>query len=283
MKIGINLLLWTAHVTEEHFGILPGLKKVGYDGVEIPLFGGTVEHYRTVGKAIRDAGLDCTSVSVIPDEQHNPISPDAGCRRGAVEYLRWVIDCSAAAGAEVICGPLYQPLGVFTGKGPTDDEKLWAADVHRQAAAYADKAGIDLAIEPLNRFECYFLNTLGDAAEHARRVGHPRLGIMYDTFHGNIEEKDSVACISENVGLLKHFHISANDRGTPGRDHVPWRQTFKALKQGGYDRWLTIESCGTALPVLAATAKVWRSLSKDAEEVVKTGFKLIQSKWRSAA
>ncbi len=282
MKIGLNMLLWTPHVTEEHFPLFSILRKFGYDGVELPIFGGDVAHYRKAGQAIKDAGLGCTVVSVIPDEAHNPISPDESHRRGAVEYLKWVIDCASAAGAEVVCGPLYQPLGVFSGKGPTESEKAWAADVHRQAAGYAAQAGIDLAIEPLNRFECYFLNTLGDAAQHAQRVNHPSLGIMYDTFHGNIEERDPVGCITENIRWMKHFHISSNDRGTPGKDHIPWIETFKALRRGGYDGWLTIESFGGPIEGLAATVKIWREISAGAEEVYRTGLETIRKSWKAA-
>ena len=150
MKAGFNMLLWTTHVTEEHLPLFETLKKAGYDGVEIPLFGGDTAHFEKVGKAIRDNGLDCTSVTVIPDEEHNPVSADAGNREGAVDYLKWAIDCSAAVGSTVLCGPFYQPLGVFTGQGPTEEEKLRAAEVHRQAADYAAKAGVTLAVEYLN-------------------------------------------------------------------------------------------------------------------------------------
>ena len=282
MRIGFNMLLWTPFVTEEHFPLFERLKATGYDGVEIPLFSGDPAHYAGVGKALADNGLGCTTVTVIPDQAHNPISPDAGDREGAVSYLKWAVDCSAALGAEVLCGPYYQPLGVFTGKGPTSAEKEHAAEVHRIVAGVAQDAGVLLTIEALNRFECYFLNTLRDAADHVRRVGHPNFKAMYDTFHGNIEERDPVGCIREHVGVLGHFHVSATDRGTPGRDHAAWAETFGALKQGGYDGWLTIEAFGRALPDLAATTCVWRDLSGSPEEVYGEGYRLIAQGWAAA-
>ena len=130
MKTGFDMLLWTTHVTEEHFPLLESIKKVGYDGVEIPIFEGYTQHFEKVGKVIKDIGLACASVTVIPDEEHNPISADEKNRNGAVEHLKWAIDCSAAMNSEVLCGPLYQPLGVFTGAGATEDEKQRAAEVH---------------------------------------------------------------------------------------------------------------------------------------------------------
>lgn len=278
-RIGFNMLLWTPFVTEEYFPLFATLKKTGYDGVEIPLFNGSEEHYANVARVLKDSGLGCTAVTVIPDKAHSPISPNTTDRKGAVEYLKWAVGCCAALGAEILCGPYYQPLGVFSGKGPTEQEKEHAADVHRKAAAFAQDANVLLTIEPLNRFECYFLNTLGDAVEYVKRVGHPNFKAMYDTFHGNIEERDPVGCIREHVGSLGHFHVSASDRGTPGRDHVPWAETFQALRQGGYDGWVTIEAFGRTLPDLAATTCVWRDLSRSPDEVYAEGFRLVAGNW----
>lgn len=282
MKTGINLLLWTPFVTEEHFGLLETLKKTGYDGVEVPLFGGDVEHYKKVGQALRDNGLGCTSCTVMPDEGHNPVSPDAKNRQGAVDYLKKVLDWGQALGVEVLCGPFYQVLGTFTGVPPTAEEKDRAAEVHREVADYAHQAGIDLALECLNRFECYFLNTIADAAAYARKVDRPSFGVMFDSFHANIEENDPVGAVAEHVGALKHFHVSSNNRGTPGKGHIPFGEMFKALKKGGYDKWLTIEAFGRSLPELAATTCVWRDLSASPEECYTEGLKMIQTKWAEA-
>jgi D-psicose/D-tagatose/L-ribulose 3-epimerase len=283
MKAGFNMLLWTGHVTEEDFPRLETLKKAGFDGVEIPLFGGDVAHFEKVGKAIKDNGLGCTSVTVIPDEEHNPISADAGHRKGGLEHLKWAIDCSEALGSDILCGPFYQPLGVFSGTAPSEEEKRRAAEVHRQAADYAAKAGVTLAVEYLNRFECYFLNTMAATADFVKRVNKPNYGVLFDTFHAHIEEKDPVGCIAPNIDIIKHVHISENDRGTPGRGHVDWAGTFKALRSAGYDGWLMIEAFGRALPDLAAATRVWRDLSTSPEEVYTEGLKLIKEQWQAAA
>ena len=283
MKVGFDMLLWTAHVTQEHFPLFETLKKTGYDAVEIPLFGSGPAHFEKVGRVIKDNGLDCASVTVIPDEEHNPISADAEHRQGAVEYLKWAIDCSQALDSTVLCGPFYQPLGVFTGVAPTEQEKQRAADVHRQAAVYAKKANLTLAVEFLNRFECYFLNTMADTVNHIKRVNCPNVGILMDTFHANIEEKDPVGCISQNIDTIKHVHISENDRGTPGKGHVDWPGTFRALRSGGYDDMLVIEAFGRAMPDLAATTSVWRDFSPTLDEVYIEGLKFIRQQWEAAA
>ncbi len=282
MKVGFNMLLWTTHVTEEAFPLLEAIKKIGYDGVEIPLFEGQPEHFEKVGKAIKDNGLECTSVTVIPDEEHNPVSADAKHRQGGVEHLKWAIDCSAALDSDVLCGPFFQPLGVFTGEGPTEEEKQRAAEVHRQAAELASKVNVSLGVEFLNRFECYFLNTMADAADYVKRVDHPNCGVLYDTFHANIEEKDPVGCISKHIDAINHVHISENDRGTPGKGHIDWPGTFKALRSGGYDGWLVIEAFGRALPDLAAATRVWRDFFPDREQVYTEGLKFVKEQWQAA-
>jgi D-psicose/D-tagatose/L-ribulose 3-epimerase len=274
MKIGFNLLLWTGHVDDQFYPLLRKLKKAGYDGVEVPLFGGDTSHYQKLGQVLNDEGLGCTAVTVVPNEEHNPISADPRHREGGLRHVKWAVDCCQAMGAEVLVGPYHQPLGVFTGSGPTEDERSRGAEIHRQAAGYADGKCL-LAIEYLNRFECYFLTTMADAAAYVKRVNHPNFVTMYDTFHANIEEKDPVGVIGKYKRAIGHIHISENDRGTPGKGHVPWKETFKAIKAIKYDGWLTIEAFGRALPDLAAATRVWRDFFRSPEEVYKEGIKLI--------
>jgi D-psicose/D-tagatose/L-ribulose 3-epimerase len=282
MKTGFNLLLWTTHVTDEHLPLLARLKACGYDGVEIPLFEGAAPHFKQLARATTDNGLACTTVTVLPDEAHSAISPDAGSRAGALDHFKWAIECSAALGSDVLCGPFHQPLAVFSGTGPSEDEKARGAEVHRAAAEIAAAAGLMLAIEPLNRFECYFLNTMADAKAYVQRVDHPSFGALYDTFHANIEERDPVGVIGETADVIRHVHVSENDRGTPGKGHVPWGATFRALRTAGYDGWLTIEAFGTALPALAAATKVWRDFFPSREEVYEHGLKTIREGWSAA-
>ena len=112
------------------------------------------------------------------------------------------------------------------------------------AGPVLERYGVTLAIEPLNRFETYFLNTAADAAALCDQIGHPNVGILFDTFHANIEEK-SIGQAYRTVGRhLKHVHTCENDRGTPGSGHVEWKEVFEALRDMRYDGWLTIESFG---------------------------------------
>jgi D-psicose/D-tagatose/L-ribulose 3-epimerase len=279
MLLGFNLLLWTTHVEEEHFPLLHEIKRAGYDGVELPIFQGTPEHFAKVGRAVREAGLRCTAVTVLPDAAHNALSADPASRKGAVERIGWAVDCLKAAGGEVLCGPFHQPLGVFTGEPPTAEEKGRLADVHQAAATYAAAQGITLSIEPLNRFECYVLNTVADAAALVRQVEAPNYGLLYDSFHANIEEKDPVGVIGPHLTLINHVHLSENDRGTPGKGHVPWAPMLRAFKAGGYEGWFVIEAFGRALPDLAAATRVWRDFFPSREEVYRFGHDFLRETW----
>lgn len=282
MLLGFNLLLWTTHVTDEHLPLFGELKRAGYDGVELPIFEGEPEHYARIGRAVRDEGLRCTAVTVLPDAAHDALSADAGAREGALRHITWAVDCLKAAGGEVLCGPFHQPLGVFTGEPPSEAEKACLVEVHRRAATYARGQDIRLSIEPLNRFECYVLNTVGQGADLVRRVDDPGYGLLYDTFHANIEEQDPVGVIAPHLGLINHVHLSENDRGTPGKGHVPWLPTLRAFKAGGYEGWFAIEAFGRALPALAAATRVWRDFFPSREEVYRSGHDFLRETWAKA-
>ena len=285
MKIGMNLLLWTGHVTEEHLPVLRALKETGFDGVEVPVFDvSDPAHYSWLGGVLDDIGLERTVVAIIPDEAHSPISPDAAARQGAVDHLQRVVDCSHKLGGQVIAGPWFQPLGVFTGEKPSEAELDRCAGVHRQILPAMRAAGITPGLEPLNRFEAHLLNTCDQAIAYAERVGEGGIGMLYDTFHANIEEKDPLAALQalHVSGNLAHVHISENDRGTPGRGHAPIRPTIAALKALGYDGWLTIEAFGRGVPDLAAATRVWRDFFADEAEVYTEGFSLIRESWDAA-
>jgi D-psicose/D-tagatose/L-ribulose 3-epimerase len=203
---------------------------------------------------------------------NNPISPDAANRKRGVETLKKALDCCQASGMELLVGPLYAALGEFTGQGPTRDEWKWGVDSIRAAAEYARKLGIGLALEPLNRFEIYFLNTAADAARFAKEVGIPGCGTLYDTFHANIEEKSVTRALRAAAPALRHVHVSENDRSTPGSGGVNWGETFEALKGIGYDGWLTIEAFGTAMPSVASATKIWRRMYQDEEQLARDGL-----------
>jgi len=274
MKIGMNMLLWTNHVTEQHFNIVDTLKETGYDGIELFLGEGDVKHYSKLGNHFSSIDMGVTAVAALAPEE-NIASPDRKTREAGLDKLKWSIDVGAAANVEVICGPFHSTFAYFTRQPPTLQEKQWSNEMLLKAAEYAQESNIILAPEAVNRFECYLYNTMADLGAMAKEVNHPNLGAMFDTHHANIEEKSQAEAIKTIAPFLKHVHISENDRGTPGSGQVHWEEVFKALKEVKYDGWLTIEAFSTIIPEFANAINVWRDYSPS-EEIYTKGLKLIK-------
>lgn len=280
MKYGMNLLLWTSHVTESHFSLLGQLRQWGYDGVELPMFDLNPAHFRAIGEELKRTGLESTAVTVCTPEE-NPISAEAAIREAGLNRLKKAIDCCAAAGTTHLVGPIHSALGHFSGSGRTADEWSRAKDVLARAGEYAHSAGVTLVVEYLNRFECYFLNCAADAAQFCREVNHPAVKTMYDSFHANIEEKSITGAIRACADQLVHVHISENDRSTPGDGGVNWDETFAALKSVNYSGWLMIEAFGLALPELAAATRIWRRMFPSEDYLAQQGLKFMKTRWES--
>jgi D-psicose/D-tagatose/L-ribulose 3-epimerase len=274
----MNLLLWTAAANESHVPLLKNIKRWGFDGVELPMFALEGSPWKDLSKALDDIGLGRTVVAVLPADT-NLIGENAAERQAAVDFLKGCVDKSVELGAGVVAGPLYSPVGRLVGRGPNDQEKDWCVAGLQAAGKHAEGSGIELSVEPLNRFETYFLNAESDAVALMKRVDSKAVGILYDTFHANIEEKGVADAIETGGTRINHVHISANDRATPGEDHVHWTETFATLKSIGYDGWLTIEAFGSWLPELTGATCIWRKMAPSEEHVARNGLQFIRDSW----
>lgn len=275
MKVGINLLLWTARLHDGMLPILQSLCEMGYDGVEVPIVDMSVD-YRAWGHVLDDLGLERTAATVRTAAE-NPIDPNPAVRAAGIDATRRTIDACSALGATHLVGPLHSALGEFTGHGPTSDEWKWGVQSVHQMAQYAGQAGLVLAVESLNRFESYLLNTQADAARFTRDVDHPNCRILYDSFHSHIEEKNVREAILGCGELITNVHISENDRSTPGSGNVRWKENFDALHEIGYDGWMTIEAFGHELIEVAAATKIWRKLYDSEEQLAQEGLAFVRS------
>ncbi|MEM9326049.1 MAG: sugar phosphate isomerase/epimerase family protein [Bacteroidota bacterium] len=280
MKIGMNMLLWTDHVTEDHFKIIDDLKLTGYDGIEISLGRGDVKHYTMLGDHLKALGMGLTAVTAL-DADRNIASSQKSIRAAGLGRIKWAIERAHAAGADLIGGPFHSAFAHITRRPPTDDERKWSAENLHQAAEYAEQADIFLVPEALNRFECYLCNTMTDLRKLVEAVDHPNLMAMYDSHHAHIEEKSQAAAITTINPYLRHVHISENDRGTPGRGQVHWGEVFTSLNALDYEHWLTIEAFSTVVPDFANAINVWRDFSP-ADEIYREGLDFIKQQWNEA-
>jgi D-psicose/D-tagatose/L-ribulose 3-epimerase len=275
MKFGVNTFIWSAGIDRELLDRFAAIERAGFDGVELPLIWPQKTPAGDIRRSLEENRLDCTFCSVLP-QGFSAISEDAGVRRKTQAHLADCVRVAAEAGAKMIAGPLYSPVGDLPGRRRTDDEWKRAVECYQSLSGTLKTHGVTVAIEPLNRFETYFLNTTADAARLAAEIGHPNVGVLFDTFHANIEEKDVAAALRSVDGHLKHFHACENDRGTPGSGHTDWPGVFRALGELHYDGWVTIESFGFMLGELSAAAAIWRDLAPKAEDIAFEGVKFLK-------
>jgi D-psicose/D-tagatose/L-ribulose 3-epimerase len=275
MKYGVNLFIWTANFTAADLPLLTRIRAAGFDGVEAPMYKGRGFAIADFRKGLADTGMESTICSILVDGL-SLLSDEAAVRAKTVDQIRENIAVTAEIGASIIAGPLYAPVGYLPGRRRTTDEWARAVEGWQQLGPWLAQHNVIAAIEPINRFETFFLNTAADAARFCDEVAHPSVGILFDTFHANIEEKNIADGYRTVARHLKHVHTCENDRGTPGTGHVEWPQVFAALSEIGYDGWLTIESFGSNVKEIAAAAAIWRDLASTPEAVAFDGIKFLQ-------
>jgi len=275
MKFGANTFIWSAAIDQAVEDMLPRIKEAGFDGIEVPLFRAADFPGAKVRQACEKYGLEANVCTILLDGM-TLISDDAEVRRRTVTHLKDLIKTAADAGVGMMAGPIYSPVGYLPGRRRTADEWQWAVEGHQALGDTLAANHVTMAIEPLNRFETFFLNTAADAAALAEQIGHPNVGILFDTFHANIEEKDIAAGIRKVGKHIKHFHSCENDRGIPGSGHVEWASVFAALKEIGYSNWLTIESFGFALGDLSAAAAIWRDIEATPDVIAFEGITFLK-------
>jgi len=273
-KIGFNVLAWSAVISDDLMPIVERLKKIGYDGIECLVGSPDKTAYTRLGNHTHDLGLDMTCVFTIGTEE-NPISDSATVRSKALDRIKWAIDRTHDLNAKVLCGPFHSAHTNFSHYPPSNQEYEWGGEVLYKAGEYAAQADVILALEAVNRFECYLCNTMDQLTELIQQAAHPNVQAMFDTHHANIEEKSFTKAINKVAPVLGHVHISENDRGTPGDGNVPWDETFSALKNINYSGWLTIEAFSRNDPDFANAIYVWREYSKP-WDIAEDGLKFIK-------
>jgi len=275
MKLAVNTLIWAVDFTPSQLPLLAKLKAHGFEGVEIPVFDPASFQAAAIRRGLEENGLECVICSVMPPG-FSLITDDAAVREKSQQRLADAIKVAADMGSRVVAGPLYCPVGYLPGRRRTADEWKRAVESYQRATSDLESNDVTLAIEPLNRFETYFLNTSADLARLCEDVGHARVGASYDTFHSNIEDKDLGAAIRLLGRHIKHVQTCENDRGTPGSGHVEWLDVFAALREVGYDQWLSIESFAPNLGDFSSAVCIWRDIEPNTDNIAFDGVRFLQ-------
>jgi D-psicose/D-tagatose/L-ribulose 3-epimerase len=272
-SFGVNLLVWSGQLGAAEMALLPQISAMGYTSVELPIFTPETVDNAMIRTALEASGLACTVSTAMPP--HTNLI-DASATPAGLHFLEAVIRQAAALHAPLVCGPLAVPVGELRGRGRLPGEWEQCVQSLRQAGEIAAQYQVVLALEPLNRFETFFLNTTEDALRLMEEVNHPAVGLLLDTFHMHIEEKSTPAAIRHAGRHLRHFHTSENDRGIVGSGQVSWKEVFQALRESGYTGTITVESFNAVIPELAGATCIWRPLASSADELARESLRFLQ-------
>jgi len=274
MRFGLNTFLYASPFTNESVSMFKKLKKWGFDTVEIAIEDPSHVDPAVLKAAAAKAGLAIGSICAAMGPGRD-FRGSAADQRNAQKYLTALVDQAAAMGCPRIIGPLYSVVGLI---GSHDDKtkaahfKLVVKNL-KQLAKHAEKKGVLLCVEPLNRFETDFLNTCDQGLRLVKAVNSPAVKLHLDTFHMNIEEKNQAAAILKAGKHLGHFHACGTDRGVPGGDSLDWKPIVAALKKIGYKQDVVIESFTTDVKVIARAAAIWRKMEPRRDDIPVKGLK----------
>jgi D-psicose/D-tagatose/L-ribulose 3-epimerase len=275
MKVGVSAFVWTTKLSDKHLGLLGEIREHGIEGFEVPMFDPAELDVGRIRRAIERSDLECTVCAILPAGV-NPISADVDIRAKSLEHLKRCVRTAAELGARAMGGPLYAPIGYLPGRRRNDDEWKWAVECFQRLSEVLEENNMTLNIEPVNRSETFFLNTAQETVAFCEAVGNERIGILIDTFHANIEEKNQAAAVRTAGKRLKHVHASENDRGLLGTGHVDFPGIVKALDEIRYDGYLMIEGFGYAKDEAHSLGALWGDLNVSPENIAFDGAKYLR-------
>ena len=273
MRLGINTFLFTSPFTTESVKLFPKFKQWGFESVEIPVEAPEHIDPATVKAAADKNGLVIGSICACmgPGRDFRGTPED---QRAAMIYCKALIDQAVVLGCPSVIGPVYSVVGKADAVEPEEQKREWDLVVKnlKELTQYAEQKGVQICVEPLNRFETDFLNTCDQGLKLIKAVGSKALKLHLDTFHMNIEEKNQPAAIRKAGRHLAHFHACGTDRGTPGNDSLQWKPIVQALKEIGYDGDVVIESFTTDVKVIARAAAIWRKIEPKRDDIAVKGL-----------
>lgn len=277
MKFGMVSLAWQSPFSDA-LGQFKLAKKYGCDIYEIVPEDWSTIDVDAINAAKAETGIETPTITGAFGDTRDMSSDNPEYRKGGVQYIKDMVDFAVKIDAKVVAGPLYSAVG--KARQITEDQKKqawdWATENLKDCAQYAQDKGVKLAIEPLNRFETDFINTVEQGLDLIGRVGYDNLGFLLDTFHMNVEESNIPAAIRAAKGKIFDFHTCANNRGTPGEDNFNWEAIAAAIKDAGYDDYCLIESFTPDCKEIAKAASVWRPFAESPEAIAENGIPFLK-------
>lgn len=274
MQIGSILWLWGAPVTDDQIAdVVPHAAEMGFDLVEFPLADPSAFDHERAHDVLAEHDLGASAVGIMEAER-DLLHDDPEIRSNAREYVRDSVDAIAALGGDRLVGPLYSAVGRTWPMDAGEREETVALLVEQLAelSAYAADRSVTLCVEPLNRYETSFLNTVDQTIEVVDRVDHDACQILFDTYHANIEERSLGGAIRRAGDRIGHVHACSNDRGAPGNGHIEWEEVAAALDDVGYDDQAVIETFTPEVESIARATSMWRPLAESQDALASDGL-----------
>jgi D-psicose/D-tagatose/L-ribulose 3-epimerase len=268
MRFGVHCRLWTTGWCAADLDLIDRAKDFGFSVFEIGLRNLAAIDPTAIRRRAEAADMALIGSMGLPNDK-GLATPDRSVRSQTVAFLKAAVEATRGMGGQILGGMMYAVPGRFSGKGPTEDEIHWIVDGLSEVAVFAQSQGVTLAVEPVNRFESYLLNTAAQAQSLVGRIGQPNVGLLLDTFHMNIEDRGIAATIRRHAKSLRHLHLNESDRGMLGNANIDWHALFAALKEVGYRGAASLETFAAPNPNLAAITSIWRELFPSPDELAR--------------
>lgn len=281
ITFGISTWVWTSPFNTGSISLFPKIRDMGFGVVEIPVEDPEVIDGEKIKEALQEHGLEavvCGAFGPGRDLTHK----DAAVHQQCFDYLDALMDLCTLWGAGFVAGPMYSAVGKARLVSPEQKKTEWERAVTnlRKVSEKAADKGLELAIEPLNRFESDLINTTEDALRLVRDIDHPVAKVMVDGFHMSLEEKDMEAAIRRAGDKLIHVQVSENYRGTPGTGQTNWGSFRKGLEAIDYHGVVSIESFTSDNQELADAVCIWRPLADDQDQLAEEGLAFLEKTFK---
>lgn len=278
MKIGINTVLWFWPFDTEKIKILEKIKEIGFETVEFALVNRAKDNVCKIRDELDRLGLNCVLDGVVGGDK-DILSPDAGIREAGARYLVDCLDLCSMLGSKYLVGPTYS-VGIkkYLFEPRVREESLKrCVEIYQKISEIARDKKIKVAIEPLNRYESNFLNTMAQVKDLVDEINEPNIGIHLDTCHMNIEEKDFYLPVKIAGEKLFHIHAPENDRGTPGSGLVDWKGLARGLKEIKYQHNVDMEIAHPHVENIREPGAIWRVYDFEPDLMAVKGFKYLKT------
>jgi D-psicose/D-tagatose/L-ribulose 3-epimerase len=276
--LGVNTFVWYSPLDDRSLQeIAPKIAGWGFGAVELPLESIGDWDPAAAGDLLHAHRLTPVLCAVMPPGR-NLVAPEGDELATTTDYLLRCIDAAVELGAKAVVGPVYAAVG-RTWRLQPDERRTMVKELRetlRPIAAHAGERGIQLGIEPLNRYETSVFNTTEQLLDLIDGLPEESVGLNLDAYHMNIEEKDPAAAIRSAGGRLVHYQVAGNDRGTPGEDHLDWVGIRDALRTVDYRGVIGIESFTADNKTIATAASIWRPLAPTQDRLATDGLRFLE-------